>query len=96
MVKIWEENFNNFTTFMDYPEGIRRFIYTTNQLEKLMKEIKRGTKVIEVFSGLEAVCKVVYLVVLHISEKYERKNLPGFREAIAKLRKASSTTDTLD
>ena len=96
VVKRWEENFNNLTTFMDYPEEIRKFIYTTNQLERLMKEIKRRTKVIEVFSGLEAVCKVVYLVLLHINEKYERKSLPGFREAIAKLRKASSSTDTLD
>ncbi|AIH04067.1 hypothetical protein HL41_04400 [Thermodesulfobacterium commune DSM 2178] len=37
LVKKWEENFNELTTFMKYPEGVRRFIYTTNQLERLMK-----------------------------------------------------------
>ncbi|WP_093396205.1 transposase [Thermodesulforhabdus norvegica] len=34
---------------MDYPQEIRRFICTTNQLERLMKEIKRRARVIEVF-----------------------------------------------
>ena len=35
--------------FLRYPKEIRQFIYTTNQLERLAKEIKRRIKVIEVF-----------------------------------------------
>jgi len=96
VVKRWGENFNNLTTFMDYPQEIRRFIHTTNQLERLMKEIKRRAKVIEVFSGPEAVYKVVYLVLSHMNERYTKKRLPEFRETIAKFREASSPTDTLD
>jgi putative transposase len=96
VVEKWEENFNNLTTFMQYPKGIRQFIYTTNQLERLMKEIKRRTKVIEVFSGPESAYKVVYLVLSQMNERYGRKSLPGFKEAMAKFRKASSHSDTLD
>jgi len=33
------------------PEGIRRFIYSTNSIERRMKEVKRRTKVIEQFPG---------------------------------------------
>ncbi len=44
----WEENFNVLITFMDYPEEIKPYIYTTNMLERLMKEVKRRVKVIEV------------------------------------------------
>ncbi len=62
VAKKWEENFNALTTFMDYPEQIRPYIYTTNMLERLMKEVKRRVKVIEVFSTPESAYKIIYLV----------------------------------
>jgi hypothetical protein len=31
-----------------------------------------------------------------MNERYGRKSLPGFKEAMAKFRKASSHSDTLD
>ncbi len=90
VVRKWEENFNELTTFMGYPEEVRRFIYTTNQLERLMKEIKRRAKVIEVFSGVDSVCKVVYLVLLEKNERYRGRSLPGFKEAISNFRRETS------
>ena len=33
---------------MEYPEEIRPYVYTTNMLERLIKEVKRRDKVIEV------------------------------------------------
>jgi transposase-like protein len=60
---------------MDYPQKIRRFIYTTNQLERLMKEIKRRSKVIEVFSEPEAVYKVVYLGITEYERKVQSEKL---------------------
>jgi Fe2+ or Zn2+ uptake regulation protein len=46
-VKKWEEKAYALLTFLRYPKEIRQFIYTTNQLERLAKEIKRryGLKV---------------------------------------------------
>jgi len=40
--------------FMSHPKAIQPYLYTTNQLERLMKEVKRRTKVVEVFCGPEA------------------------------------------
>ena len=78
VVKKWEENFNVLTTFMDYPEEIRPYIYTTNMLERLMKEVKRRVKVIEVFSTPESAYKAIYLVLAEMNERYERTKLIGF------------------
>ena len=78
VVKSWEENFNILTTFMEYPERIKPYIYTTNMLERLMKELKRRIKVIEVFSTPESAYKIIYLVLAEMNEKYKKTRLIGF------------------
>ena len=45
--------------FLNHPEAIRAYLYTTNQLERLIKDLKRRTKVVEVFCGPEALEKRV-------------------------------------
>ncbi len=57
-------------TYLKYPEEIRKTIYTINPLERFIKEVKRRTKVIEVFPDPEACSKVVYLVAQEMNEKY--------------------------
>jgi len=74
----WEESFGILTTFMDYPEEIRSYIYTTNMLERLIKEVKRRVKVIEVFSTPESAYKIIYLVLAEMNERYEKTRLIGF------------------
>ena len=46
----------------------RRYLYTTNPLERLAKEVKRRTKVVEVFYGEGAVEKLLYLVLSQLDE----------------------------
>jgi transposase-like protein len=50
-------------------------------LERLIKEIKRRIKVIEVFWDEGSLEKVVYLVVRELEERYQGKTLIGFKEA---------------
>uniref|UniRef100_UPI00260BC350 transposase n=1 Tax=uncultured Thermanaerothrix sp. TaxID=1195149 RepID=UPI00260BC350 len=59
-----------------------RYLYTTNQLERVSKEVKRRTKVAEVFWGEEAVEKLLYLVLCHLNERLEGRRLRGFAEAL--------------
>ena len=63
---------------MDYPEEIRSYIYTTNMLERLIKEVKRRVKVIEVFSTPESAYKIIYFVLAEMNERYEKTRLIGF------------------
>jgi len=48
--------------FLNHSKGIRAYLYTTNQLERLIKELKRRTKVVEIFCGPEALEKLVYIL----------------------------------
>uniref|UniRef100_A0A7V6CDV5 Mutator family transposase n=1 Tax=Thermodesulfobacterium geofontis TaxID=1295609 RepID=A0A7V6CDV5_9BACT len=60
--KLWEENFDDLLCFFEFPFEIKRFIYTTNQLEKLFEEVKRGLKVMEILSDEENVEKILFLI----------------------------------
>ena len=60
IVRSWEAELEHLVTYLRYPEEIRWLIYTTNPLERFIKEVKRRSKVIEVFPAPDAYSKVVY------------------------------------
>jgi transposase-like protein len=66
--------------FLRYPKEIRQFIYTTNQLERLAKEIKRGIKVIEVFPDEGSAERLLYLILKEMNERLNSRRLRGFNE----------------
>lgn len=80
LVKYWRENFAHLTVFLKYPDCIRSYIYTTNQLERINKEIKRRTKTIEVFSSEESLISILYLILKYEDEKLQQRRLRGFAD----------------
>jgi len=51
IVARWETEAYALLAFLRHPRPIRRYLYTRNQLERVTKEVKRRTKVVEVFCG---------------------------------------------
>jgi len=43
-VRSWRANWDDLTTFFDYPMEIRKIIYTTNLIENLNGRIRKYTK----------------------------------------------------
>ncbi|MBC7109094.1 MAG: transposase, partial [Methanomassiliicoccales archaeon] len=80
IVARWEAKAYALLAFLRHPKPIRRYLYTTNQLERLAKEVKRRMKVVEVFCGEEAVEKLLYLVLSHLNEAWGARRLRGFAE----------------
>jgi transposase-like protein len=80
IVERWKTKTYALLAFLHHPKPIRRYLYTTNQLERLAKEVKRRTKVVEVFCGEEAVAKLLYLVLSHPDETWGARRLRGFTE----------------
>ena len=78
LVRYWRENFPHLTAFLKYPEQVRPYIYTTNQLERINKEVKRRTKTIEVFSSEESLVSVLYLILKSENERLGQRRLRGF------------------
>ncbi|MEF3331729.1 IS256 family transposase [Oceanobacillus oncorhynchi] len=81
IVKSWEEDLDVLLTFLDYPSSIRRIIYTTNIIERTMKEIKKRTKTMNSLPSEKATEKVVYLQVTDYNQRWGERKLRGFASA---------------
>ena len=57
-------------TYMDFPEGLRRRIRTTNLIERLNSEIKRRTKVIRIFPNPESADRLISAICMEKNEEW--------------------------
>lgn len=68
--KSWRANWPNLITIFDYPEDIRKVIYTTNAIESLNSVIRKSVKTRKVFPSDDAALKVIYLAIEAASKKW--------------------------
>jgi transposase-like protein len=71
-VRSWENNWEELTTFFNYPAQIRRLIYTNNAIEGYNRQLRKVTKTKAVFPTPQAVRKLLYLVNVNITKKWTR------------------------
>ncbi|WP_458011163.1 transposase [Candidatus Solincola sp.] len=79
LVRYRRENLSHLTVFVKYPEQVRPYIYTTNQLKRIGKEIKRRSRTTCAFSSEESLISVLYLILRSENEKPRRRRLRGFQ-----------------
>lgn len=70
IMKSWDENWAELTTYFEYPVEIRRLIYTTNAVEGFHRMLRKYTKTKTIFPTDDAVRKSVYLSVREITKKW--------------------------
>jgi putative transposase len=70
IAKSWKANWNNLSTFFEFPMEIRKIIYTTNIMENINRNIRKYTKTKSVLPTDQAVEKVVYLALMQVSKKW--------------------------
>jgi len=68
--KFWRNNWANLTPLFNYPEDIRKAIYTTNAIESLNSVIRKNTKNRKIFPSDESALKVVYLAIEAAAKKW--------------------------
>ena len=68
--KTWRAHWPNLITLFDYPQDIRKVIYTTNAIESLNSVIRKSVKTRKVFPNDNAAMKVIYLAVEAASKKW--------------------------
>lgn len=71
-VQSWENNWDNLTTFLNYPKEIRKLIYTTNIIESFNASLRKYTRNKKVFPHDEAALKSIYLAAQSISKKWKK------------------------
>jgi putative transposase len=69
-IKSWKDNWDELTAYFDYPQEIRRIIYTTNAIESLNSTIRKYTKTKTVFPDDQAALKAVYLAIANVEKKW--------------------------
>lgn len=70
IAKSWYNNWDNLMIFLQYPEAIRKIIYTTNSIESLNNQLRKVTKNKRVFPSDESVFKTLYLTIDYITRKW--------------------------
>lgn len=69
-IKSWRDNWDELTAYFDYPQEIRKIMYTTNAIESLNSSIRKYTKTKTVFPDDQSVLKAVYLSVANVEKKW--------------------------
>jgi putative transposase len=70
IAKSWETNWLNLRTIFDFPEEIRKAIYTTNAIESLNSVIRKATNKRKIFPTDESALKVVFLATQAAAKKW--------------------------
>ncbi|WP_261486231.1 IS256 family transposase, partial [Acididesulfobacillus acetoxydans] len=70
VIRSWENNWLELTTYFAFPREIRRLIYTTNTVEAYHRQLRKITKTKTAFPTDDALRKIVYLATMEITKKW--------------------------
>ncbi len=68
--KSWQTHWPNLITLFDYPDEIRRVIYTTNAIESLNSVVRKVSSKRKLFPHDDSAIKIVYLAINEASKKW--------------------------
>jgi putative transposase len=70
VIRSWENNWLELTTYFKYPYDIRRIIYTTNIIEGYHRQLRKVTKTKTAYPSDEALRKIIYLATVDAAKKW--------------------------
>lgn len=85
IVQSWQTNWPKLSTFLEYPEAIRRLVYTTNPIESLHSQLRKITKTKRSFTSDMALLKLLYLVQNDVTEKWSQRPIFRWKEIKSQL-----------
>lgn len=68
IIKSWLENWDRLSQMFEFPEAIRKMMYTTNIIESFNSQLRKVTKTKRVFTNDQALMKLLYLVQIKLFE----------------------------
>jgi putative transposase len=72
-VQTWENAWERFIPFLEFPPELRKIIYTTNAIESLNYQLRKIIKNRGHFPGDDAVIKLLWLAIRDIEDKRARQ-----------------------
>lgn len=83
ITKSWRNHWQNLNTLFNYPEDIRKAIYTTNAIESLNSVIRKAIKKRKIFPSDGSARKMVYLAIKDASKKWTMP-IQNWRQAMSR------------
>ena len=72
-VSNWEDNWDDVCPFFQFPDEVRRIMYTTNIIEGLNRQYRKVTKTKSVFPSDSPLEKMLYLASLNVAKKWTQR-----------------------
>jgi transposase-like protein len=72
VIKSWRENWHKLSTMFQFPDAIRKVMYTTNIIEGFHRQVRKVTKTKGAFASDMALLKLIYLATSRIIEKWTK------------------------
>lgn len=72
VLKSWQNNWDNLSTYFKFSKEIRKLIYTTNSIEGLHRQIRKYTKTKSAFTNENALFKLVFCAINNASRKWSQ------------------------
>ena len=83
-IRSWRNNWPELSTFFNYPQEIRKIIYTTNVIEAYHRQLRKVTKAKSIFPSDEALMKMLYLTTMDVVDKWTMR-IPNWGLILAQL-----------
>ena len=77
---LWRRNWEGIAPFFQFPEQIRKIVYTTNAIESLNMSLRKAIKTRGAFPTEDAAIKVMYLALRNLAAKWHA--VQGWKEAL--------------
>lgn len=81
--KSWRSHWQNLNTLFNYPDDIRKAIYTTNAIESLNSVIRKAIKKRKIFPSDDSAKKMIYLAIKDASKKWTMP-IHNWRQAMSR------------
>ncbi len=72
VLKSWHTNWDALSQYFQYPEELRRIIYTTNIIEGFHRQVRKFTKSKGAFTSENALLKLIYCACQKVMEKWNQ------------------------
>lgn len=82
-VKVWQDAWERFVPFLQFPPAARKVIYTTNSIESFNNELRKATRNRVQFTNDESALKTLWLMICNIEDKRAAKRAKEGKRAAA-------------
>ncbi|MFQ6052452.1 MAG: IS256 family transposase [Candidatus Hydrothermarchaeota archaeon] len=74
----WEEHIEDLMAHLSFPKFLRKYLYTTNWIERVNKELRKMVKTKNSLPTEDAAKNLLYYKVKDLTYRYEQRRVPGF------------------